>query len=87
MTGATAERDPFSVKYTPALFRALRVLRVTGEARESNVTAPATLGHDPTIYWQSRAGLVTKGLIESIPGRPGWYRLTEDGVRVAGQLP
>jgi hypothetical protein len=77
---------------TPARRRALEVFAraARGEARESNETSPpAAVGADtamPKIYWQSRAWLEVEGLIEALPGRLSWYRLTAAGVELVEQL-
>lgn len=77
---------------TSARRRALEVFAraARGEARESNGTslpeAVDAVTAMPTIYWQSRAWLEVEGLIEALPGRPSWYRLTAAGVELVEQL-
>jgi hypothetical protein len=77
---------------TPARRRALEVFAraARGEARESNETSPpAAVNADtamPKIYWQSRIWLEVEHLIEALPARPSWYRLTATGVELVEQL-
>jgi hypothetical protein len=66
--------------------RSLRVLAraAHGSALESNTTSdPAAVSSGsatPKIHWLCRVSFCEEGLIEPIPGAPGWYQLTSVGV-------
>jgi hypothetical protein len=79
---------PVERPLSPALRSALTVLYHHGKgpmgARESNSSTAANAHGEPCIYWQSRAELERRGLIEAVS--PPWYGLTELGRRTVQEL-